>query len=99
MCSLGIFTDSLNNTIRDNVWKEIWNIQNNNNEFVIQKEFITRFNNYNPKYVINCCTEELTCFVTALLIKNGVSIIYKTYHPSIQWSTCKGDVPINIVRV
>jgi hypothetical protein len=99
MCSLGIFTGKrLNNSLRDNVWKTIWNMKNDEGLCAIQEEFMARYEQYNPVCTINCCTQKLTYLVTELLIKNGAREIYQTYHPSIQWNTCKGNVPVNVIR-
>jgi hypothetical protein len=99
ICSLGIVTHKLDKILRDNLWKAIWNIKNDEGLFVMQEEFMARYKKYNPAYTLNCCTKELAYFVTELLVKNGVREIYQTYHPSIQWNTCKGNVPVNAITV
>lgn len=83
LCSLGIFTDKLNTKVRDNVWNAIWNITNEQDEYVIREEFITRCKHYQPEYIINCCTANLKMNVTDCLLTHGFSNnLYTAHHPS-----------------
>jgi hypothetical protein len=93
VCSLGVFqqdNEELNETVRDNIWKAIWKIKDNDS-YVFQEEFINRCSNYQPEYIINCCTDGLQKNVTEVLFNNGFSHnLYTAYHPSCSgWNTDK----------
>lgn len=91
MCSLGVFTVSLNSDIRNDVWKKIWDITaQNNGKFVFQDDFLLRCQNYNPDYIINCCTRTLKSFVRRTLIiyftnTNPIVNLYEANHPAVAW--------------
>lgn len=95
-CSLGVFYQSgLNKKLRDNVWKAIWNITNASGKKFIQDDFTARCAIYKPKYIINCCTSELQCYVTTLLVRNNFTILYKAPHPAMQWNiNYKKGIPV-----
>jgi hypothetical protein len=101
MCSLGVFTPKLYEGVRNNVWNEIWNVNNNGN-FIFRNEFINRCKLYKPKYIINGCTKYknvnqtvLQRYVTEELIKNFPnSELYETPHPCSHWWSKKKIIKI-----
>lgn len=64
--------------LRNNVWKTLWS----NNESYKNK-FIDDLKNINPKIILNCCTKDLSDYVSSAIIESKTnSINYKTWHPS-----------------
>jgi hypothetical protein len=95
MCSLGIFTNTLNETLRNNIWEAIWQIEDEK-KFVIQDVFIARCAMYQPEYIINCCTCKLKSFVTNLLATEGFKNIYKTSHPAVTWNVKQENLLVEL---
>ncbi len=97
MCSLGNpLTETKNKKLRDNIWKAIWEIQDDKGKFAIQDEFIARCAMYQPEYIINCCTCKLKNFVTDLLVTEGFKNIYKTSHPAVTWNVKQENLLVEL---
>jgi len=68
-------------TIRDNVWKGIWNLP------IIKNDFEERLKSYNPKLIINACTSKLTSEIDTFLIDTFLTTkLVSTYHPAVNWN-------------
>ncbi len=70
-------------TLRDTIWKKIWDIQD------IQSDFIKRINKYNPHLIINSCTKNLKPYVNEVLENLHNNTVINIKHPSFNWS--KGE--------
>lgn len=92
-CSLHeIYKDyysGIDNTIRNKVWKKLWEIKDGNKNLLLQNNFRKRILSYSPDLIINACTSNLKGFVTELLYKpefNKIPNIVKTHHPASNWN-------------
>lgn len=93
MCSLGVFyKGKLNEDIRNRVWKAIWSVSE------IENDFVKRCREYNPKYIINGCTdysdggELLTEIIRKVLVNNfSDKELYESPHPVSHW-WCKKKI-------
>ena len=94
------------NTLRDNVWKTLWNDQDEH----VKQCFLGRLNTYNPRLIINACTGELTpndnlnrtddrtlphglkSLVTQYVRTKLQNVpLYEVYHPAdTSWRSCDG---------
>ena len=52
-CSLGKPTKKY----RDDIFTEMWNYQDSNNQNIVQNDFMGRLQSHSPAIVINCCTK------------------------------------------
>lgn len=70
--------------IRNDVWKQIWEIP------AVKKDFISRFEKYNPALIINACTSPASAEVEKYVLGRcnlNADIYYcSSYHPS-SWNT------------
>ncbi|MFZ2452242.1 MAG: hypothetical protein WAW36_17170 [Methylovulum miyakonense] len=94
MCSLGVFNPEkkLNEDIRNRVWKAIWSVSE------IKNDFVNRCRKYNPKYIINACTDynddggTLAEIIREVLVNNfSDKELYESPHPSSRW-WCKKKI-------
>ena len=81
-------------TLRNNVWKALWNEGVGENRLgYIQLCFRARLNTYNPSLIINACTGDLQDFVTNFARTELPKVpLYKFHHPAdTSWRDC-GDM-------
>ncbi|WP_139690788.1 hypothetical protein [Aeromonas sobria] len=89
MCSLGKFFNKLNHSVRNHVWKKIWEISD------IRNDFCNVLATYQPEIIINCCTSKLKPLVDAEIKKMKIlARLYSTSHPAVTWNMHKGNQPI-----
>ncbi len=70
-------------TLRNKIWKEIWDFKDSNNKLIIQDDFGNRIETYNPDLIINACTADLSKSITEFMKDNfDDRQLIKTYHPS-----------------
>lgn len=80
-------------TLRNNVWKALWNEGSVEGCFgYIQLCFRARLNTYDPRLIINACTGDLQSLVTNFVrTELPTAPLYEAYHPAhTSWKSCDG---------
>lgn len=87
-CSLGLplKNDTAYKSIRDFVFKTIWNLQNKYGEFPTKKDFSSRLESYKPDVILNLCTTPSNKLVQEEIVQYQNQYpnvkLYIGYHPS-----------------